>query len=117
MAMLTNEIRERLTRYVAGDDTPEAFRHWFALILRDVHQSNDEEAETLAHQIEWQFLYAEQGKISCDVLKTNLSFLSKKHAEPNPVQILDLVASNGGHSYTSSGTTSVGANPKVPCFS
>lgn len=76
MAMNAKEIREQLGKYVAGDVQPEEFRDWFALVLRDVHQSDDAEAETLVNAIEWEFLDRERGLLTDATLRDQLERLA-----------------------------------------
>jgi hypothetical protein len=115
MAELVNEIKERLSQYVSGDLGKTEFHDWFALVLRDVHKSNDQEAETLAHLIEWQFFDTEHGKISIDALKTNLAYLSREQPKSNEVQFLDVPGCRR-NSYVASGSTSIGANAQFASF-
>ena len=112
MSELTKELKERLSRYVAGKLEPAVFRDWFALLLRDVHKSNDPEAETLAHMVEWQFLSVERGTMPLDALKVNLSHLSQEQQEPNPVQFLEVPGQQ--NKWYSSGLTSIGMNTNSP---
>ncbi len=76
MSKLSNEIRQQLSRYLADDIQPSVFRDWFALVLRDVHKSNDSEAEELAHAVEWQFCDLENGAMPQQV-RENLLVLSR----------------------------------------
>jgi hypothetical protein len=61
MSNLTKEIKGQLFRYVSGELALDAFHNWFAVMLRDVHESNDYEAEALAHAIEWTLCDLERG--------------------------------------------------------
>jgi hypothetical protein len=70
-------IREQLTRYLVGDLDAAAFRDWFALVLRDVHKSDDKDAEPLAHAIEWAFSDLERQLCSGVALREKLSRLAR----------------------------------------
>ena len=54
----------------------EAFREWFAPVLRDAHKSGDADAEKFAHSVEWEFADFSHGRLSEVLLKENLARLA-----------------------------------------
>jgi hypothetical protein len=68
----TKQLREQLSRYLAGDLEPAAFRDWFAPVLRDAQKSSDPQVEELAHSIEWTLWDLECGALPEEILKQNL---------------------------------------------
>jgi hypothetical protein len=87
MENLAKEIREHLAAYLAGDLQAEDFRGWFASALRDVHKSNDPEAEELAHAVEWEFCDFERG-VSSEEIRQNLSRLAGISSARHPLHQL-----------------------------
>lgn len=69
---LTNQIRTRLSQYLANPSGESEFQEWFAEVLRNVHASNDPEAEALALAVEWAFLDLERGNLPADDARQNL---------------------------------------------
>jgi hypothetical protein len=61
MSTTTNEMKGRLAQYLNRQCSLEEFDDWFAVALRDAHKSDDKEAESLAHAIEWAFCDLERG--------------------------------------------------------
>src|SRR5260370_27694468 len=61
MATPVNEMKSQLARYLSGQCSLEEFEEWFAPVLRDVHKSSDQDAEALAHAIEWAFCDLDRG--------------------------------------------------------
>jgi hypothetical protein len=97
MSKLSKDLRDQLARYLSGDVEPKYFHDWFARNLLEVAASNDSEAELLFHAIEWQFFDLEKGRASSDATRTNLTYLSQEHPAPNPVNFLNVTASNGNN--------------------
>jgi hypothetical protein len=83
---LEKKIRNQLALYTSGGLDMEKFRHWFAPVLRDVHNSGEAGAERLAHLIEWEFVDFERGMTPDEtVLRSKLKELaSAVFAVANP---------------------------------
>ena len=79
MTNLANEIKVHLAQLVAGTLTLNAFHDWFAMTLRNVHNSNDSDAEALAHSVEWIFCDMERG-LSAESAKMSLAALAESQA-------------------------------------
>src|SRR5271157_1653546 len=60
MVTSTKELKQRLGQFLADPQSEHSFRDWFALVLRDAHQSGSD-VETLAHEIMWAYLDQKRG--------------------------------------------------------
>jgi hypothetical protein len=76
MVTSVKEIKQRLSAFLADPDSEHDFREWFALMLRDVHLSNDQSAEALAHEIMWAFYDQKRGLCSGSKLMDELKRLA-----------------------------------------
>lgn len=78
------QLQEKLAEYTSGLMTLDAFRAWFAPVLRDAHKSGDADTEKLVHAVEWEFCDVLRGS-SEQTLKENLARLASV-AVGNPPQ-------------------------------
>lgn len=77
MATSVNDLKDRLRKFLSGDEPDEEFRVWFALALRDAHKANDPDFESLAHAVQGAFSDAASGLYTSDQLEQVLSSLAK----------------------------------------
>jgi hypothetical protein len=110
MTKLSNEIRQELSRYLAGDLQPADFRNWFAVVLRDVHKSNDPAAEELAHAVEWEFCDLERG-VSPQQVRDNLRSMAE---QPGVFVQAEAPLKNPTNYFHESISTGTSAIPDVP---
>jgi hypothetical protein len=104
MSSLTNEMKVHLAQLVAGTLTLDAFHDWFAATLRDVHDSNDPDAELLAHAIEWTFCDMERG-LSHEAAR--LTFAVLADSQPTFVFRYGALPTQGVATPVMTGTSSV----------
>jgi len=72
MSALTNEIRDHLSRYLAGDATLSEFSGWLSPIVWDIEERHDAEAEELAYAIYLPMAEESGGYITEDRLREAL---------------------------------------------
>jgi hypothetical protein len=82
-ASLDLDIREHLARYIAGDDSIDAFRDWFVPATWEVERGGDALAAQLAMEIELWLAEMEHGHRSEDDVKRHFAeLMTRTQAKP-----------------------------------
>lgn len=87
----SKELKQRLVTFLEDPAQEQEFRTWFALVLRDVHASNDPTVEALAHEIMWAFYDQKRGLSSVAELTEQLRRLATEsgvHFGPEPFSVM-----------------------------
>jgi hypothetical protein len=103
--LTTKQIKEQLSRYLTGDLEPAEFRDWFALVLRDVHKSTDQNLEELAHEIEWAFCDLDRG-VPSEKVRDALAQLLNPQTSTTFVLGQPMLLGGGLYSVATSGASS-----------
>jgi hypothetical protein len=82
-ASLDLDIREHLARYLAGDDSFDAFRGWFGPATWEVERGDNARATQLAMEIQLWLAEMDLGHRSEDDVKRNFAqMLTRESAKP-----------------------------------
>jgi hypothetical protein len=73
----SNDLRDRLQKFLADPQTNGDFRLWFASLLADVRNENSVEVESLVHAIHLAFSDAAEGLYTPEQLREHLAELAK----------------------------------------
>jgi hypothetical protein len=103
MSQLVNEIKARLSESVKDESKWTEFHQYLALVVCDVHRTNDSDAEALCDEIEWAFLDLKRGASREDVRRNLLRLAAP---ERNPVFFGQAIVVGTSYTVVGSNTSS-----------